>query len=182
MPKSPIEGLATDGRGNVLAAFFPGTEDAPPEDAPMPLSLVALRHDHRILLVFDRQRRSWELPGGMIEPAESPRQAALRELREETGQRADELAFAGYAKFVLGTERRTEYGALFVGRTTRPRPFQGNDEVQQVTWWDPGSASPGPTDSLDICLARLVVSHCWTGKAAGAPAHGPSDSTNPARP
>ncbi|MGW7693821.1 NUDIX domain-containing protein [Streptomyces asiaticus] len=37
-------------------------------------------------MVFDRFRQSWELPGGRIEAGESPRQAAARELLEETGQ------------------------------------------------------------------------------------------------
>ena len=44
-------------------------------------------HDSRgrLLLVRDRDSGEWGLPAGAIEPSESPRDAASRELREETG-------------------------------------------------------------------------------------------------
>ncbi|MEU9879065.1 NUDIX hydrolase [Streptomyces phaeochromogenes] len=158
MPEPRIEPLAVDGNGNALIAFIPDAENAPPDDAPLPLSLVALWHHDSVLLVFDRRRQTWELPGGVIEPGESPRQAAARELLEETGQKADEPSqFAGYAKFMLQPDERVEYGALFIGNVTRPEPFRDNEEVSAFRWWDPRGQLPGGSESLDLHLARLVM-------------------------
>jgi 8-oxo-dGTP pyrophosphatase MutT (NUDIX family) len=39
----------------------------------------------RVLLVKPVYKRGWDLPGGYVEPAESPRQAAVREVAEELG-------------------------------------------------------------------------------------------------
>jgi ADP-ribose pyrophosphatase len=51
--------------------------------------------DGRVLLVrqfrYPAGRMLWELTAGCIEPGETPRQAARRELREETGYRARTL-------------------------------------------------------------------------------------------
>jgi len=41
--------------------------------------------DHRVLLVKPSYKDGWEIPGGYVEPGESPRQACTRELREELG-------------------------------------------------------------------------------------------------
>ncbi|PJE95763.1 NUDIX hydrolase [Streptomyces carminius] len=157
--------LAADDRGNVLLSLLRGPEDAPPADAPLPLALTALWHGGRVLLVFNRARRWWELPGGLIEPGESPRAAALRELREESGQRPDRPPrFAGWAAFRLGPERRAEYGALFTGHTAAPRPFRPAEEsggeldgeIAALCWWDLSQSLPGYVQPLDACLARLT--------------------------
>lgn len=48
---------------------------------------AAVIRDNAILMVyFDHgEHKHWSLPGGGIEPGESPAEAALRELREEAG-------------------------------------------------------------------------------------------------
>ncbi|MET8831106.1 NUDIX hydrolase [Streptomyces sp. NPDC004610] len=159
--------LADDGRGNALTDFLRSPESEPPADAPLPLALVALWQADRVLLVLHRVRRAWELPGGLIDPGESPREAAVRELWEESGQRpAGALRFTGYARFVLAPEGRTEYGALFTGEAAQNPPgmFRPNVETMAVHWWDvreplgaPQEALLGaPIQPLDACLAELT--------------------------
>lgn len=112
--------------------------------------------DH-VLMVFDRFRQSCELPGGRIETGESPRQAARRELLEETGQEPEgPLRFAGYAKFVLAPDQRAEYAALFAGHTSRVRAFRANEEIAAIRWWNLQEALPGRVQPLDTYLARLT--------------------------
>ncbi|MBI5927606.1 MAG: NUDIX domain-containing protein [Aquabacterium sp.] len=51
----------------------------------VPTIVVIARDDQeRILLVHDRDANMWTLPGGIIEPGESPADAAVREVWEET--------------------------------------------------------------------------------------------------
>lgn len=153
--------LAVDQHGNRLMSLTSGNEHALPEDAPVPLALVALWHDERVLMVFDRFRQQWELPGGGIEPGETPRQAALRELAEETGQSPDgPLRFLGYPRFALKPALRTEYAALFTGHTSAPREFQANDEIAATCWWDLEQPLRGRAQPLDVYLARLAKRDC----------------------
>ncbi|MER8220822.1 NUDIX hydrolase [Streptomyces sp. NPDC094143] len=145
------EPLAADGRGNCLISFARGGEAAPPQDAPLPAALVALWRAGRVLMVFDRYRQSWELPGGKIEEGETPRQAAARELLEETGQQSDErLRFIGYARFVLAPDRRAEYLALYAGSCAESRAFE---PISAIHWWDLLERLPGYVQPLDAYLA-----------------------------
>ncbi|MET9554491.1 NUDIX hydrolase [Streptomyces sp. NPDC006645] len=156
MPDFTEPPLVVDGRGNALVAFIRGAEAAPPDDAPLPAALVALWHAGRVLMVFDRFRQCWELPGGSRETDESPRLAAARELWEESGQEADgPLRFIGYAGFVLAPDQRAEYAALFAGHTSRRREFRANEEIAAIRWWDLRETLPGRVQPLDAHLARL---------------------------
>jgi ADP-ribose pyrophosphatase YjhB (NUDIX family) len=108
-------------------------------------------------MVFDRFRQRWELPGGRIEEGESLRQAATRELLEESGQEpSGPLQFIGYARLVLAPDRRVEYAALFAGCITDVRGFRANEEIAAIRWWDLREALPGGVQPLDAYLARLT--------------------------
>ncbi|WP_433248316.1 NUDIX hydrolase [Actinomadura nitritigenes] len=151
--------LATDANGNALTAFLPAVSTSnAPADAPMPAALAAVRHGTSVLLVFDRHRRQWELPGGRIDPGETPWQAAVRELREETGLHLPGLALAGHARFRLVGPPRDEYAAVYTGQVTARHRFVPNEEISAVHWWDTTTAPPPNAQPLDTTLALLAAS------------------------
>ncbi len=124
----------------------------------MPLSaaLVALWHGDELLLVFDRYRHRWELPGGGIDPGETPQQAAVRELREESGYEVADLIFAGRARFALEGGQRVEDAAIFAGRAEPSGVFAPTAEIAAITWWDGVRPIDGRVQVLDLTLGRLV--------------------------
>jgi len=67
----------------------------------------------------------WEFPGGKIEPGESPRHAARRELREETGATVSQLTPAGVVRHAYShfTVELHVFRGRLVG--SRPRPRAG---------------------------------------------------------
>lgn len=58
-------------------------------DTPSWVHVVALTPNREVVMVkqfrFGTENLSWEVPGGLMEAAESPEAAGARELREETG-------------------------------------------------------------------------------------------------
>lgn len=145
-----------DSSGNRLLDIHIVPESRLSEFQPTPASFVVVTLKDTVLLVFDRWREQWELPGGMREPGETARQAAVRELAEETGMRTSDLEFAAVAEFSLRHPDRHEYAAVYrTALTTMPR-LVVNDEVSDFRWWAPTSPVDGATSPLDAEIARRV--------------------------
>jgi 8-oxo-dGTP diphosphatase len=96
--------------------------------------VVWRRRDDQIqlLLVHRPKYDDWSLPKGKLEPGETHQQAALREVREETGlrcERGPEL-FESHYTDAKGRLKVVRYWMM----TVRSGSFEANDEVDQVRW------------------------------------------------
>jgi ADP-ribose pyrophosphatase len=68
-------------------------------DAPDWVNIIALTGDRQVVMVkqfrHGTKEVTLEIPGGMVDEGDSPEQAALRELMEETGYRARSVTLLG---------------------------------------------------------------------------------------
>ena len=74
---------------------------------------VIVDDDQRILLShwIEGRRPAWTMPGGGLEPGEDPERAVKREVREETGYRAQVGELLGFHSRVIPPGRRIPDGA-----------------------------------------------------------------------
>jgi 8-oxo-dGTP diphosphatase len=109
---------------------------------PLTFSVAVLRHQGQIVMVYDRGRKQWEIPGGGLEPGETPYECVIREIFEESGQRASNLRLCGIFSFYLKSKDNCELGALYIGDVEELLPFAGNDEISEMRLWDMRSTLP----------------------------------------
>jgi ADP-ribose pyrophosphatase YjhB (NUDIX family) len=100
-------------------------------------------------------RTGWDLPGGFIDKGESPQQAAVRELREETGLEFDGLTQAG----VIVEPLYRTIQILFVGQLDHtPELTPDGVEISELRWARPGelTMSRAAADTLLVLLEKKV--------------------------
>jgi 8-oxo-dGTP diphosphatase len=113
-------------------------------------AVVLARAPGGVVLVFNRYRCVWELPGGLIDPGETPRKSAGRELLEEAGCTARELAWLGVVEVDDG---RRHLGAVFGGIVDSIREDFVSDETGGICLWTQ-SRAPSPLGHTDAGLLR----------------------------
>lgn len=103
------------------------------------LAHVVLRDGHgRFLFCKTQYKEDWELPGGVVEPGESPREGAEREVLEETGLAIAELRLLGidWLPPYLGWEDAVQFvfdaGVLSSPQCDALEPDPG--EIAELHW------------------------------------------------
>lgn len=117
--------------------------------------------DGQFLICYNKWRKQWEFSGGGIDPGETAREAAVRELFEETHQRATELEFKGISRMQKPNGDLC-YQAVFVGKLERLEPFveTEEDEMSDIMLWDLRQ----DIGYVDECDMKIV--ECFAGVKA----------------
>lgn len=102
------------------------------------VSLIIKDNDDNILMARHQHNNWWVLPGGMIEPDETPHQAAVREAKEETDLTVSLLNIHGVYG---GEEFRIQYAngdrvgyvmIVFQAKIDSGQPFPDGNEIRQI--------------------------------------------------
>jgi 8-oxo-dGTP pyrophosphatase MutT (NUDIX family) len=94
---------------------------------------------------------TWETVHGHIEAGERPEQAALREVREETGLAVDRLYNVTVQPFYLHAINTVQLAVVFAAFVKTPAPVILGPEHQAYTW-----------TSVEVARARFVWPRCRT--------------------
>lgn len=132
-----------------------GGGSPPPTQAAGGIVIRPVGDGVEVLVIHRPRYDDWSLPKGHVDPGESPPEAALREVLEETGLEcviAVEAGAAGYA---------TEDGEHKLVRYWVMQPtggeFTPNDEVDEVRWLEPAEAVALLSYDLDRGLIRATL-------------------------
>lgn len=123
---------------------------------PLSGSFAVVTFNDRLLLCYNTLRKQWELPAGHRELGETPKNCAIRELFEETGQKVNELQFLGLLVSENEKNYTIKYNPVYYSSIEKLSPFLVNDETTLITLWD-GSSELGPIDKVDFDLIKVIL-------------------------
>jgi ADP-ribose pyrophosphatase YjhB (NUDIX family) len=103
----------------------------------------------------------WDVLGGFMEPGETPEQALVRELREETGLDCTVGRYLGGFPDVYGDEGEPTLNLAFAARFAAGTP-RAADDVSELAWFAPGEL-PAPAEFAFPSSVAILAA--WTERA-----------------
>lgn len=148
--------IAKNKSGWILHEYISIQEEQISEYPNVTGSYAIVKVGDRYLIGYNDWRKQWEFPAGGIENGETARQAAYRELLEETHQGNLELEFKGLFK-VTDSHGKQKYQAVFLGQKGALEPFvySENDEMSKISLWDM-KEDIGYVDELDVAIVKAI--------------------------
>jgi 8-oxo-dGTP diphosphatase len=114
-----------------------------------------VRRGELLAVVHRPHRADWTLPKGKLEAGESEPEAALREVAEETGWRAELGADLGLVEYVLadGRPKTVRWYAM----SARDEIGAPTEDVDEVRWLSPEDARELLTYDLDRGVLERAI-------------------------
>lgn len=102
---------------------------------------VYIIKDNQVLLIDHKKLGKWLPAGGHIEPNESPEEAAIREVKEETNLSVDlipmnSLSTAWGVQENFIKENHYHYDVIYLAKPTTDDIKQNLDETNGIKWFD----------------------------------------------
>ncbi|MGQ4915714.1 MAG: NUDIX domain-containing protein [Candidatus Asgardarchaeia archaeon] len=115
-------------------------------------------HNNKVLLVklnYGRAKGKWVIPGGLVECGETPQEAIVREIKEETGITVEPVGIVGVRALVRKSDNLTDLYITFVCKikSEHEQVIPQLSELQDARWM--------PLDRLDdpeiVDFTRLMI-------------------------
>jgi 8-oxo-dGTP pyrophosphatase MutT (NUDIX family) len=125
-------------------------------------ALALVDTSERVLIIKANYKEHWTFPGGIVDPGETPRQAALRETNEEVG-----LEVADDASFVMVLDRISEHAQSyqFIFQADFPDHLRDQIVLQDSEIEDYAFVSREQILAKDRFYAESVL--CWAEGRTG---------------
>lgn len=145
-----------DPNGYEFVDFIYVTEEKLEDFGPLSGSFAVIKCEGKFLVGFNSLRRQWELPAGKREAGETPKECAIRELYEETGQSVTELSLVG-----LVTSKHVGNGSIkrnpvYFSEVAQLQHFIENEETTMIMLWDMVEQI-GRVDALDLKIVEFMA-------------------------
>lgn len=126
--------------------------------------VVVIDNTNRVLLVRPGYDSGWSLPGGGVDPGETLRQAAVRELFEEAAvEPLEELRFHG----IFSNDRLFpgDHVGCFVLRKFKQGVFKPTHEIREARFFAlddlPSDTKPGSLARIHEVMKGAAISDHW---------------------
>lgn len=122
---------------------------------PVTGSFAVIKCEGKYLLCYNVWRKQWELPAGHREADETPKECAIRELYEETGQIVSDLEFNGLLKVKNTINGEIIFNPVYFKAIEKLQPYKENEETSGIMLWDLNEEI-GYIDSVAIRLLDFI--------------------------